>query len=243
VVTAAFARKAFGELDPIGQVFGYDDNASKEDWTVVGVVADMRVNGVRTTEPPMFYTCAPQANSEGLYFLAVRFEGAVAPVLEGVRGTFARLEPGLVFTNWKTLQTRMTDDLSGDLAVSRLTGIFGGCAILLAAAGVAGSLGYLVVLRQRELALRMAIGADPGRVLRSVLFDALRLCAFGGVAGLLIVWLVPQFPALKTILYRRPGLDSALLAAAVALVAATIAGWFPARRASRIDPMLTLKSE
>lgn len=243
VVTASFARKAFGDLNPIGQVFGYDDTASKDDWTVVGVVADMRTNGVRADEPPMFYTCAPQGDNEGLYFLAVRFEGAGAPVMAQLRATFGRLEPGLVFSGWKTLQTRMTDDLSGDLAVSRLTGIFGACAIVLAAVGVAGSLGYLVVLRQRELALRMAIGADPNRVLRSVLLDALRLCAGGGVAGLLIVWLVPQFPALKTILYRRPGLDSALLAAAVALVAAAVAGWFPARRASRIDPMLTLKSE
>jgi ABC-type antimicrobial peptide transport system permease subunit len=137
----------------------------------------------------------------------------------------------------------MTDDLSRDFATTRLAAIFGGCAVLLAGAGVAGSLGYLVVLRQRELALRMAIGASPNRVLRSVLAESLRLSAFGGALGMAVAWLVPMLPAVKAILYGRPGIEPALGAALIALVTATVAGLIPARRAARIDPILMLKSE
>jgi ABC-type antimicrobial peptide transport system permease subunit len=70
-----------------------------------------------------------------------------------------------------------------------------------------------------------------------------RLSVIGAIVGLLAVWLVPTLPAVKAILYDRPGFGPAAAAAAIAFVAAVIAGWFPARRASRIDPMLTLKSE
>jgi len=191
----------------------------------------------------MFYTASSQNPDAGLYFLAVRFEGAEADSLKNLRTILARAEPGLVFTSWKTLQKRMADDLSSEVATTKLAAIFGGCAIVLAGVGVAGSLGYLVVLRQRELALRMAIGADPSRVMRDVLTDAVRLSVIGAIVGLLAVWLVPTLPAVKAVLYDRPGFGPAAAAAAIAFVAAVIAGWFPARRASRIDPMLTLKSE
>lgn len=243
VVNAAFVREVFGDLDPVGQSFGFDLQPSPQDLVVVGVVADVHANGVRESVPAMFYTAATQRNGVALHFMAVRFEGPEAAVRTGLRTALARSEPGLFLTNWKTLQTRMLDDLSGDVATTQLAAIFGGCAILLAGAGVAGSLGYLVVLRQRELALRMAIGAEPGRVLRSVLADALWLSVTGSALGLLAVWLVPMIPFVSALLYARPGLGPAALAALIALVTALIAGWFPARRAARIDPILMLKAE
>ena len=240
VVSAAFAREAFGNLDPIGQVFGFDEKPAETDWTVVGIVADVHANAVREAAPAMFYTPASQTAGEGLYFLAVRFEGSEADLRQNLRTILARAEPGLVFTSWKTLQKRMADDLSGDVATTELAAIFGACAVVLAGVGVAGSLGYLVVLRQRELALRMAIGADPSRLMRGVLADAMRLSVIGAAVGLLAVWLVPTLPAVKAVLYDRPGIGPAAAAAAIAFAAAVIAGWFPARRAARIDPMLTL---
>jgi predicted permease len=243
VVSAAFAREVFGGRNPIGQSFGFDAQPTKDDRTIVGVVADVRVNGVREPAPPMFYTPAAQWSDAVPQYMAIRFEGPEAAVQENLRAVLARTEPGLVLAGWKTLKQRMTDDLSGDLATTRLAAIFGTCAVLLAGAGVAGSLGYLVVLRQRELALRMAIGAAPGLVFRSVLTDSLRLSALGCALGIAAVWLVPQLPAVKSILYGQPGVGPALLAAAIALATATVAGWIPARRAARIDPILLLKSE
>jgi ABC-type antimicrobial peptide transport system permease subunit len=160
-----------------------------------------------------------------------------------LRDALSRAEPGLVLTSWKTLKQRMTEDLRSDLVTTRLAGIFGACAMFLAGAGVAGSLGYLVVLRQRELALRIAIGAAPARLFRSVVADALRLSAMGGAFGVAAAWLVPKIPAVKAVLSTETGLVPALAAAAIVLVTATLAGAIPARRAAKIDPLQILKLE
>jgi ABC-type lipoprotein release transport system permease subunit len=201
------------------------------------------MNGVREHPPALFYTPAAQSGMENLSFLAVRFNGAGDPILANLRAAFAKVEPGIVFISWKTLDQRMVDDLRGDLATTKLAVIFGGCAIFLAGAGIAGALGYLVVLRQRELALRMALGAAPGHVLRGVLFDALRLGALGGCIGLAAIWVVPLFPVVEAALHGRPGLFPGVVAALIALGTAIIAGWIPARRAARIDPLVMLKAE
>ena len=243
IVSASFAREVFGQLDPVGQSFGFDLNPSPRDWTIVGVVPDVHTNGVRDRAPAIFYLPLGQGGFEDAHFMAVRFDGPAAAVQAGLRAALARGEPGLVLGTWKTFGERMTDDLSGDFATTHLAAIFGGCAIVLAGAGVAASLGYLVVLRQRELALRMAIGASPSRVLRSVLGDSLRTTIWGGALGLAVVWLVPFLPAVKGVLHGRPGILPALVATAVALAAAVVAAWFPARRAARIDPVLMLKAE
>lgn len=243
VVSASFARQVFGDVNPLGQLVGYDSAPSKRDFRIVGVVADVHANGVRERAPALLYTSALQANGELMQFLAVRFDGAEAPVLRALRSAFARTEPGVVFTGWATLHERMTGDLGQQMATMRLTFVFGGCALLLAAVGVAGSLGYLVTLRQRELALRMAVGADPARLLAGVMKDALRLCAFGSLAGILVVSVLPLVPAAKALLVGGVSVGPAILAAAAALVAAALGGFVPARRAARIDPLVTLRAE
>ena len=243
VVNAAFAREVVGERDPIGQTFGFDAKPSKADWTIVGVVADVRANGVRESVPPMFYLPLAQWDDDGPQFLAVRFEGLESGVQPGLQAALVRTEPGLVMSSWKTLENRMTDDLSRDVATTRLAAIFGGCAVLLAGAGIAGSLGYLVVLRQRELALRLALGMSPRRMLRSVIADSLRLGALGGGLGVAAAWVLPLLAPVKAVLHDQPGLGPALIAAAIALATATVAGLIPARRAARIDPNLMLRSE
>ncbi|HEY4988215.1 MAG TPA: FtsX-like permease family protein, partial [Opitutaceae bacterium] len=243
VVSASFAREVFGDLDPIGQTLGSDVAPSKADRTIVGVVADVHLNGVRETAPPMFYMPMAQDADEGPHFLAIRFSGPPAAIQETLRKTLAEAAPALVLTDWMTLSGRMADDLRGDLATTRLASIFGGCAVLLAGIGIAASLGYLVVIRQRELALRMAIGASPGRLLRGVLRDSLQLSALGSAVGVLAIWLLPQVPAIGAVLNSRPGVASALGAALIALATAVVAGYIPARRAARIDPIQMLKSE
>jgi predicted permease len=243
VVSASFARQVFGDLNPIGEAFGYDTQPSRKDFTIVGVVADVHVNRVREAAPAMFYRPMTQETDDSPHFIAVRFVGPVGALQEDIKASLARSDPGLVLTSWMTLKDRMADDLSGDMATTRLASIFGGCAVFLAGIGIAGSLGYLVVLRQRELALRMAIGATPGRIVKGVLADSLSLSAIGSVMGIAAVWLLPQVPAIKAVLYSRPGVESALFAAAVAVATAAVAGCLPARRAALIDPNEMLKSQ
>lgn len=243
IVNQAFVRDIFGPRNPLGQSFGFSAQPSKEDWTIVGVVSDVRVNGMRKLAPPMFYTPAIQWVAEIPEFMAIRFDGPEATVQESLRSALARAEPGLVLVSWKTLKQRIDDDLSGDLATTRLAAIFGACAVLLAGAGVAGSLGYLVILRQRELALRMAIGAAPGQIFRRVLGDAFCLGALGSAVGVTLVCLLPLLPIVKGVLSAESGIGPALAAAAIALLAALVAGSIPARRAARIDPIQMLKMD
>jgi predicted permease len=243
VVSASFAREAFGTLDPIGQTFGYDAKPSKKDWTVVGVVADVHINGVREAPPPMFYMPIAQDTGNAPHFLAIRFVGPAAALQESIKVTLARSDPGLVLNSWMTLNDRMAEDTRGDLATTRLASVFGACAVLLAGIGIAGSLGYLVVLRQRELALRMAIGASPGQLLRSVLADSLFLSSLGCAIGIAAIWLLPMMPAIGAVLNSRPGVGSAVIAAVIALATAVLAGYIPARRAARIDPIQMLRAE
>jgi ABC-type lipoprotein release transport system permease subunit len=203
----------------------------------------VHVNQVRGAAPPLYFTPITQSGDTLPQFLAVRFTGPEAAVVGGLRDALTRTEPRLDFTGWKTLERRMNENLRGDVVSTQLAAIFGGCAVLLAGAGVAGSLGYLVVLRQRELALRIAIGAIPARLFRDVLVDALRLGTIGGSFGVAAAWLVPKIPAVKAALLAEPGLVPALAAAGIALATAMVAGSIPARRAARTDPMTVLKLE
>lgn len=243
VVTAAFARRVFGARSPIGERFGFDEKVGPGDMTIVGVVADARLNGIRQDSPPMFFCPVAQWADGEPDFLAVAVQGPVPAVQEDLRVALAAAAPGLAFTSWKTLARRMTDDLSGDVATTQLTTVFGVCALVLAGIGVAGSLGYLVILRQRELAVRLAIGAQPAQILRSIVGDSVRLSAIGTALGLLVAWLAPLLPALRSSLVGEPGLLPTLLAAAVAGTTAVVAGSIPARRAARIDPLLMLKGD
>lgn len=244
VVSAAFARRVFGDLDPIGQRFGFGSEPSaEEDMTIVGVVADAKLNAIREEAPAVFYRAAAQVPDAPIGFVAVRVEGPVAPVQRAIESALGRAEPAVVFTLWRTLDERVLNDLGPARAASKVAGTFAGVALLLAAAGVAASLGYLVTLRQRELALRIAIGADPGRIRWAVLVDAIKLGAIGAGIGLLAAWLLPLIPAVGALLPARLNLGVALVAAATAILATVVAGWSPARRASRADLLVLLKSE
>ncbi len=243
VISAALARRAFGERGPIGQSFGFGPAPSEEDFTIVGVVADAKLNGVRDPAPGVFYRSAAQAPDADLRFLALRVAGTVDAVRHAARAALAEAEPGLVFSNWQTLEQRIVESLGPSRAATRIAASVAAIAIILASAGVAASLGYLVTLRQRELALRIAIGADPRRIRHGVLGDAFKLGLLGAALGLALVWLLPLIPSVGERLPARPDLLAGTIAAAVGLCATIAAGWSPARRASQADLLLLLKLE
>jgi predicted permease len=236
------ARAAFGEADPIGRRFGFGPNADAEDWEIVGVVADARVNSVHEPAPALFYTPLPQWRNEA-HYIAVRIAGDATLVRKALEAKIAAAEPALLFSGWFTLQERIERDVRNDVATVRLTAGFGLLATLLAAIGVFGALGYLVTTRSHAIAVRLAVGADPGIVWRGVVRDAFQLGAMGAVGGALLAWLFPQW--LGSWLLAEFRLDWLALGGAIAvgLFAAVLGGLLPARRAARIDPLVLLKSE
>ncbi len=241
IVTAALARQIFGEADPLGQRFGFGPTAQDDDWTIVGVVADARTNGVHAEPPALAYL--PLAQSPGeVRFVGVQFEGVDAEVRRGLRAALGRAEPGLMIQNWRTIAERIQDETANQRSAAYVAGAFALSALVLAATGVAASLGYMIMVRQRELALRMALGAEPTRLVGRVLRDAALLALAGSVPGLVVAGALPLAPAFAATL-QPLGLVQVLAAVGCAVLAAMAAAWLPALRAARIDPNLVLKAE
>lgn len=242
VVSRSLARKLWGTDDVVGKRFGYGFDADPEDMTVVGVVADASINRTRDATTEIFFVPAVQYGAT-LQYLAVRASRDPAAVQRMVADALAAAEPGLVFNGWKSLEQRREFNLRSDIASSRLATIIAALALVLATFGVGGSLAHLVALRQRELAVRVALGATPERLLRGVLADGLRLGAWGAAGGALLIvfvtWAVPRVGWWSA----TPGFWVGGLAAACGVLAALAGGWGPARRAARVDPQRVLKAD
>ena len=242
VISEAFAREVFGNIDPVGQRFGYGSSPSDHDWNIVGVVGNTRVNGIREAAPAAIFT-PPKQWISSMNFIAVRFSGSPDVRRNELRKTLFATEPALIFSDWRTVQERITDTLGVKILTSRIAISCAGGALLLAAVGLASSLAFLVTLRARDIALRIAIGAQPEAIVRLILLRAVRIGVLGCMAGLVGVWFIPAIPIVRTVLPSRPELLPALVASAICLAVAGLAGALPARRAARIDPLSLLKTE
>ncbi|HYC71076.1 MAG TPA: ABC transporter permease [Opitutaceae bacterium] len=239
VVSERLARQVFGDADPIGRRFGYDREPGNDpDFEIVGVVADAWVNGVRDEPPGVFYTSLDQTGSDP-GCMAIRVDGDAEAAREALRRAIGAAEPALMFSSWLTIQERVRQRVRNDLATVRLTAGFGALATLLAIVGVVGALGYLVATRSREIAVRIALGADPARVWREIVRGAVALGAAGSGLGVVIGVGVPRLfhAALPT------DVLAVALAAVIGLAAAIVGGLLPARRAARVDPLTLLRSE
>lgn len=219
-------------------------------WTVVGVVGDVHHDDLATPPGPMLYrpqvVAAEPATQPGPLpgmVLAVRSSGPEAPLVAAVREVVRELDPGVpVFE-----AVAMTEVVARSMARLRLLLVVIGAAavatLALGMLGLYGVLAYRVALRRREFGLRMALGADAGRIARGVVGGGLVLAVIGCAAGLAL------FGALVASLRAAvPGLqpwDGAALVGAVLLLGATaaLASWLPARRAAAVDPALALRAD
>lgn len=242
VISERLAREVFGTADPIGRRFGFDQNAGPDDREIVGIVADARVNGVREAPPAVIYTALAQWQSRPSC-LVVRVAGEGTAARVALQKKISAAEPGILFTRWATLEERAQRWVANDLATVRLTAGFGVLATVLAVIGVLGALGYLVASRSREIAVRLAIGAEPGRVWRGVLRDAALLGVLGAGLGVGLSVLLPRVLGAWMMTGLKADTVAIVLAAAAGLLAAVIGGLLPARRAAKVDPLALLRSE
>lgn len=242
VVSQAFAQRIWGTDDVLGERIGFGFEPDEEDMEIVGVVANARINQARDTGVEIFFTPVSQF-AFNLRFLAVRVSRDPEAARRMISDALGAAEPGLVFGSWMSLGDRLESNLRGEIASSRLASIVGGVAWLLAACGVGGSLAHLVTLRQKELAVRAALGASPQRLMRGVLRDSLLLGVLGTMGGAaLIIFVAYGAPALNW-WNASPGWGVGAVAIVGGLIAALAGGWLPARRASRIDPQRMLKAD
>jgi putative ABC transport system permease protein len=243
VVNEAFVRRLFPNEDPLGRRLGYGPDNFNVTWTIVGVVGDIRGAALGADPPSMIYRCtcsgAPLFRAAFLVRTAVPPEAAISAIEQQVRSV-DRDQP---ISDVKSMDQRRDMALAPERFQLILLGSFAGIAILLAAAGVYGTMWYLVARRTREIGIRMAMGARQADVLRMVLGESTVLVMFAIVAGLGGAWAVTRY--IRSMLYGVSELDPATFAITSVVLAAIViaASVGPARRAVHIDPIAALRDE
>jgi hypothetical protein len=238
VVSRNFASQLLPGKEPLGQWIKVDGVTRQ----VVGIAEDGPSNDLH--EPPSPYLYLPYAQIPlDDVTLMIETAGEPAALERAVRQELKRYDPRVSIFEAGTLRRQLDEALASDAMMASLAsglGIFG---ILLTAAGLFGVLQYSVQRRTRELGLRMALGARPGEIQRLILGESLRMAAWGIPVGLGLLALA-AWSARSLVLGISP-LDARIyvLSAAAVLALTIMAGWLPARRATRVDPMAALRSE
>jgi predicted permease len=238
ILSAGLAQRVWPDgRDPIGRQVRFGGNAP---FTVVGVVADVRQLALTEDPAPVAYVPSWFLRH---FFVVMRAPGEPAQLAAALRQTVAKLDSAQPVFDVRPLTDLRDADSARQRLNAFLTGSFALLALALGAVGVAGVVSYSVIRRTPEIAIRMALGATPGRVVRSVTASGLRVCLIGLVAGLAGAFALGRVMA--RLLYRVRPDDPAIFGAvaAVLLGAALLASWLPARRIARIDPVTALRKE
>jgi predicted permease len=240
IVNEAFARKFNLGRDAVGKWIGVD-GGDDLDVQIVGLVQDAKYNHVKEPVPPLFFTPYRQDESLGTMTFYVRTVSDPRQILRSVPGVISGLDPNLPVENLKTLQQQVREIVFADRLISTLSAAFALLATLLAAVGLYGVLAYTVAQRTREIGVRMALGADAARVRGLVLGQVGKMMLVGGVIGVLAGLGVGT--AAGSMLFGLQGNDPLVVIAAAGVLAIVAfgAGYIPALRASRIDPMRALR--
>jgi putative ABC transport system permease protein len=244
VINRSMAEAHFGDTDPIGRRISFsmgDGRNWSRDYDIVGVVADSREYGIEEEGVHTFYRSADQSTWGPAVLVATSGEpSALGPV---VRESLRRLQPSRAIEQMQTLEVLREADVAPSRLNATLFGSFAVLALLIAAVGVLGTLAFSVSQRVREFGIRMAVGADQGTVLRSVLGEGVLLVVAALVLGAAASATLGRF--LAGLLYQVGPSDpvSMVMAAAVLGVVALGAALLPAVRATRIDPSEALRGE
>lgn len=242
VINEAAARAFWGDEDPIGQRIGLGQGGFSDGAEVVGIVADVRFEAVEIAiRPDVYLPLLQSARTQGLIF--VRSRTAPEHLVPSVRAAIQSLDPDLPLSDIKTMDQRFGDATWRTRVSAWLLGVFAALAMALAAIGIYGVMSQGVAQRSRELGVRMALGATAHDVLRLILGRAVIIAIAGVAIGIALA--IPSMKLIATLLYQVTPGDPGVLAglAAMLMAVAVLASYLPARRATRVDPLTTLRSE
>jgi predicted permease len=239
VINEAAAKKYFPNENPVGQRFGSSVETTDQ-LEIVGVLRDAKYNSVRDPAPPTMYVPYLQARA-GSAVIEVRTAGDPVAVTSGVREAVRQVEPNLPMMDVSTQLEQVERRFAQEKIFAQACTLFGGLALLVASIGLFGLMSYAVARRTNEIGIRMALGAQRADVMRQVLVESMILVTVGvgiGVAGSLGAG---RF--VSTLLFGLAPTDMLTITAATGLMIAVsaLAGFLPARRASRVDPMVALR--
>jgi predicted permease len=243
VLNESMARFYYPNINPIGRRISTDDGRT---WlTVVGVVRDAKQNNLRDAAARRFY--APftfhKEDAIGSMRVEVRVEGSTERAEEALRREIRSVDPNLQIDSISPAQTLIDDELVQERLIAKLSGAFSLLALILASIGLYGVMSYVTERRRMEVGIRMALGASQSSVVGMVLKEMLMVTAAGLGMGIAAAAVLGRL--VSGSLYGVAAFDplTAVAASACILAAAFLASWLPARRASRIDPMVALRAE
>jgi predicted permease len=248
VVNETMARQFFPGGPAIGQRFGMTSQDHSHDIEVIGVVRDAKYQSLDEHARPMVYFPYTQYAPDwgiGLYLkhFEVRFSDDPQSIVPRIRRTIADINASLPITNVQTLSERVSETVTGQRQVAQLATFFGLLALFQVCIGIYGLMSYGVSRRTNEIGIRMALGAQKGQVLRMVMREIFVLTAIGLMIGIPAALACGRLVA-SMLFGLKPTDPVATLAAIFILSAvATFAGYIPARRATKVDPMVALRYE
>ncbi len=247
VINETMAKKYFKGEDPIGKqilvqdiIFGKPQLGPEIPWEVVGVIADEKVNGLDDDRSAGMYVSYAQSPTQ---YISMIVKGAVDPqtMQQAIDRQVRQIDPDQPLTNVQTLERIKAESVAPNRLRTTLLGVFAGIALLLAAIGIYGVISYSVAQRTHEMGVRLALGARRRDILRLVLGSGMLLAGIGltiGLAGSLALTRL-----LKSLLFGVSATDAATMVTVAALLAgvASLACYVPARRATKVDPMVALR--
>jgi predicted permease len=245
VVNQTFVRKFLGGTDPIGQTFRSEQEGDYPStlYEIVGVIPDTQYNDLRSQTPPMTFEPAAQLPAPGPWTgLMVHSNAPPAAIGATIKRRLASRHPDVI-VELSDFQRDIRDELMPERLMAMLSGFFGLLAAVLAMVGLYGVISFLVARRRNEIGIRLALGAERGQVVAMVMREAGRLLLIGVLTGAALS-LVAGRGAGSLLFGLKPYDPLTLITAALLLALIAVAASFlPARRASKLDPMVALRDE
>jgi predicted permease len=238
IVDETLVKQSFGDRDPIGQLIEHGPSG-----TIIGVAKSVKLGDLTEPAHPLVYHNYGRSPGTAAMTATVRSSLPIDAIMKAVRTAVKELDPALAAPSVFALTQRVADSYGHREFATRILTIFAALALLLALLGVYAVTSYIVTSRTREIGIRIALGAARSQIARMVLRDGVILATAGLVIGTLAFTLTARF--LHELLFGVGVLDPVALGATVLLLAAVtlLASYLPARRAVRVDPMLTMRTE
>jgi predicted permease len=245
VISEGMAQRLFPKGSPIGRHYGMGDPKNANEIEVIGVVKNVKFHGLEESEQEgmLDYPADAQGDGDNVNDFEARYSGDFGAVAAAVQRTIHEIDRNLPISDVTTLDQQVASSYTDQRVVAQLSTFFGLLAVFLSAIGIYGLMSYVVSRRTNEIGIRMALGADRMHVRWRVMREVLFLTAIGVAIGVPAALLSSRLVA--SMLFGLHGNDPlSLLAAVVVMLAiAALAGYLPARRASRVDPMVALRYE
>jgi len=239
IVNQQFVRTFLSEGNPIGRRF----RNGKDTFEIVGICGDTQFNRARSPMPPTWFDLLRQADDIGAMTFAVRTSANLSTLLPAIREAVRAVDTDLAVYDVHTQQQQIDSTLSNERLFVTLTSAFGVLALILASVGIYGLLAQNVSRRTTEIGIRMALGATAADVLVMVLHEASMLAVIGVIVGSVSAAALGRF--VEASLFGVTPIDPIAIGGSVSamLIVALLAGWLPARRACRLNPLLALRHE